>query len=237
MIVGLLVGGIFVICIIAYVYARVKTRKRNQKEGNAKKQPVSRAAKIAAKNDMVVTGVVTRDMVRSGMVSVPQYPQKKGKLVTGMEEEDTNFRRSSSSSRNLSNPPSYHSNDSQDRVNYDSGTARTGNSRKSRNSNSDLPSQRKPRNYYNEYPIELDYHEEPAMPDQMGGQYQMGYDDGAMYPDYYQPARQPGRNSYTGRDPGYYNHDMQDYQHANGGRDAGRYSQRDYGHKPYHLPM
>lgn len=102
MIIGLLFGGILVVCIIAYAYARMKTKKKKKKEGKTKS--LSRAAMIAARNDMATTGVITNDLIKAGVVSGSSQKKSRGKLVTA-EPEVSSFRHPSASSHAPSNPP------------------------------------------------------------------------------------------------------------------------------------
>ncbi|XP_039263123.1 uncharacterized protein LOC120339113 [Styela clava] len=236
LIVGLLVGGFIVVCILAYLYARMKMKKKQKLQGkNAKNQPVSRAAKIAARNDMMVTGVVTRDAVKAGIA--PQQPRKsQGKLVTG-SPEGNEYRHPSSSSQNMSSPPSYQSNDLNDET-------RSGKSRRSRNSSTDQqPTQhqhpRKHRSYYDEYTEEVDlgYHEDtPAAV--MDGQFHSIQNTGPMYPDYYGPgSAPPHQHGYSAMDHNYYRQEVGAYpdRYLDTGVDNTAYAP--HHQKPYHLPV
>lgn len=90
---------------MAYGYAKWKAFKKRKEggvtESKEKAQPVTRAAKIAARNDMVVTGVVSQVAIKSGIVRAPSEPT--GKLVTG-EPEEYDYHHPTVSTQ-YSNPP------------------------------------------------------------------------------------------------------------------------------------
>lgn len=106
LVVGLLVGGIIVLVILAYGYAKWKANKKDKEEkakspGENKAQPLTRAAKIAARNDMMVTGVVSQAAIKTGIAPQTQS-EPTGRLVTG--KGDNEYRHNSASSQ-FSNPP------------------------------------------------------------------------------------------------------------------------------------
>lgn len=243
LVVGLLVGGIIVVCLIAYGYAKWKAYKKRKEGGGAisestvKAQPVTRAAKIAARNDMVVTGVVSQAAIKSGVVrQAPSAPT--GKLVTG-EPEQYDYHHQSVSNQ-YSNPPPYHSIEQNEERGRNSTTSSKSRSKRSRNSTSDHPqSQRKHRAYHDEYTEEVDlgYHEGSSQPT-LEGQFYSVQNNGPMVSDYYRPSNQRSNQRYGAMDHDYYARDVGPQypdHYLNGTNDVGYgYSQHE---KPYHVPI
>lgn len=235
MVVGLVVGCIFAVVIIAYIYAKVKLKRKNKEQGKLNStQPVSRAAKIAAVNDMKVTGVVTPDLIKSGVVQQP-HRGRKGKLVTGVPDEPA-ARHSSSSSQNMSSPPSYHSYDYQEDPNYDGNPHRSRKSKHHRNMDTTemQPIPHKQRSFHDEYSGNMGYQEGPAAA-VFDGQYHSTQETGPMYPDYYGP-RSNMHHGYGTNDQNYYPSEMGGYP-GHYGMDNMGYVQGTNYQKPYRVPV